>query len=95
MWEVMERRIPFETNQDFPDQMMCAIAEIRGGARPAIGPGCEEFGEGLIGLLVRSWSGQADQRPSFGEIVEDLCVLKQNVGDRCVSIDERLVGDKR
>jgi hypothetical protein len=77
MWEVMERRIPYETNEGFPESMVGAIGEIRGGVRPVVGEGCEEFGGGVVGLMRRCWSGEGGDRPTFGEVVEELGLLRR------------------
>ncbi len=86
MWEVMERRIPYETNEGFPESMVGAIGEIRGGVRPVVGGGCEEFGGGVVGLMRRCWDAEPGSRPTFAEALEELGCLRSNQHDSLTAL---------
>lgn len=81
VWEVLERRIPFETNADFPDSMLLAIREIRGGVRPKEGAGCEAGGAALVALMRRCWESDPTVRPEFVVIADELTALRAGLGD--------------
>jgi hypothetical protein len=81
MWEVAERRTPYETNSDFPEFMVPGIARILEGVRPQEGEGCEMMGDGFTTLMRRCWSAAPLQRPTFEGVVEELgAILKMGGG---------------
>jgi hypothetical protein len=68
--------------------MFGAIGEIRGGVRPVVGGGCEEFGGGVVGLMRRCWSGEGGDRPTFVEVVEELGEYRSAVLEKLQNASE-------
>ncbi len=79
-WEVLERIGPFDSNVDFPTHSMIdMISYIKEGGRPKIGDGCQDVGGRMVALLVACWSGQPEDRPPFGKVVEELVEIRDGL----------------
>jgi hypothetical protein len=86
-WEVVERRVPYETNSDFPPAPLLSLAYIRDGGRPKFGGGGDEIGEAVVALIRRCWVEVPEERPPFAAIYAELSELLAQRGE--VPFDER------